>query len=428
MQQRNMEQRGAPTRPKARRIPALVGLFLGAVLWNLFPAASTAQVPGASASAPAASEAAWYVGAGGGQVAYGAAAAWQARVFAQFDATRRFDVQFGVRGWQRGLPEANQWAASLGLRALFWPLRAQQPAARVAPYVAVGLEQLFVHTEPLYTSLAAEQQLHPTPVAHAGLAIDLTPAAALYVEGGYTHVGAASIPGADEESGYWSAEAGLRIRMRGRSPQAPPTPRRPAVAVEPAREAPKVEAAATAPPALQLAAMAATPTAMPEPAATPATGPETTGPETTGPETAGPETAGPEAAGSEAAGPEREGSTTESPAVPVVPEPSSKAPSSDAPSSDAPATEAAAPQLGGVDPSAGGYTLIVGSGLERPTTEGTARTYLGLGYPVSVLEETVERRQRYRIAVGQFESTAAARQALSRLAGRLPQGSWVLRL
>ena len=377
----------------------VVGLCCGVLLGALLSVPSAAQVPGVAASAPAA---AWYVGGGAGQVAYGGAGTWQAHVFTQFGATRRFDVQFGVRGWQRGLPDADQWAASLGLRALFWPLRTQQPAARVAPYVAVGLEQLFVHTAPAYASLPIEQQLDPTPLAHLGVSVDLAPAAALYLEGGYTHIGAASILGTDEAPGYWSAEAGLRVRMRGRVPRATAAPRSVPVAAAAAPE--REEAAVPAAPA------AAQPLPLSERSPLATDTPADPGPPTPPEPPANPKTELPIA--------EPAASVPEHTAVPVA-EPAPEQPAADEP---------AAPQLGGVDPSAGGYTLIVGSGLERAATEATARTYLGLGHPVSVFEETVDGRQRYRIAVGQFASTAAARRAMGTLAGRLPQGSWVLRL
>ncbi|MDX1429969.1 MAG: SPOR domain-containing protein, partial [Rhodothermales bacterium] len=87
---------------------------------------------------------------------------------------------------------------------------------------------------------------------------------------------------------------------------------------------------------------------------------------------------------------------------------------------------------GAIDRRAGGYTLIVSS---QPTIEEASAVALELahtlgaeGLPIDVLRGTARGETWYRVAIGQFSRQSVATQELRRLAEKLPEGAWVLRI
>lgn len=85
-----------------------------------------------------------------------------------------------------------------------------------------------------------------------------------------------------------------------------------------------------------------------------------------------------------------------------------------------------------INPSTGGWTIVVASTPDRSVAERTREQYRqqfsGAGLPVDVVTGTVNNGTRHRVAVGQYTSRDAALQALDQHAARLPEGAWVLRL
>ena len=84
--------------------------------------------------------------------------------------------------------------------------------------------------------------------------------------------------------------------------------------------------------------------------------------------------------------------------------------------------------LGGIDRSAGGWTVIVASETSREAAEAAAQPYLDLGLPVDVLRGVSGGVTRYRVGVGQFADQSEAEAAIRRLGDRLPSGAWPLRI
>jgi hypothetical protein len=115
-------------------------------------------------------------------------------------------------------------------------------------------------------------------------------------------------------------------------------------------------------------------------------------------------------------------------------------PPADSPPADARAGtqngEAAEPaaewQPGVVDRRRGGYTLVVSSQATRSEAVDFARSLAGNirdeSLPVDIFLGTARGRSRYRVGVGQFESIEKALSEMDRLASRLPEGAWVLRI
>ena len=84
--------------------------------------------------------------------------------------------------------------------------------------------------------------------------------------------------------------------------------------------------------------------------------------------------------------------------------------------------------LGGIDRSAGGWTVIVASETSREAAEAAAQPYLDLDLPVDVLRGVSGGVTRYRVGVGQFAGQSEAEAAIRRLGDRLPSGAWPLRI
>ncbi|MBT8399731.1 MAG: SPOR domain-containing protein [Rhodothermia bacterium] len=87
---------------------------------------------------------------------------------------------------------------------------------------------------------------------------------------------------------------------------------------------------------------------------------------------------------------------------------------------------------GAIDRRAGGYTLIVSS---QETVDEAAAVALELSQqladedlPVDVLTGTARGQTWYRVAIGQYSRQSVATRELRRLAEKLPEGAWVLRI
>lgn len=109
----------------------------------------------------------------------------------------------------------------------------------------------------------------------------------------------------------------------------------------------------------------------------------------------------------------------------------SDASTSDASTNDASATSSP-PARSGIDRQAGGWTIIVASRTAQGSAEQLASTYQErfrtAGYPVDVLTATVDGQDFFRVAVGQFSSSDAARSALNQHGDKLPDGAWATRI
>lgn len=89
-------------------------------------------------------------------------------------------------------------------------------------------------------------------------------------------------------------------------------------------------------------------------------------------------------------------------------------------------------QPGGIDLSAGGWSIIVSSKPTRAEAETIAAGIAeGLGessHAVDVIASTVNGQTRYRVAVGQFRTSTQTTREIRRLGDQLPDGSWALPL
>lgn len=74
------------------------------------------------------------------------------------------------------------------------------------------------------------------------------------------------------------------------------------------------------------------------------------------------------------------------------------------------------------------WTIIVGSLSSRPAAEETANEYRSRFDSVEVVPGTANDETRYRVAIGWYDSEAAAERALDQNASRLPPGAWTHRL
>ncbi len=84
---------------------------------------------------------------------------------------------------------------------------------------------------------------------------------------------------------------------------------------------------------------------------------------------------------------------------------------------------------GGIDRSAGGFTIIVYSETSERGAAEAAAPFRDRGYRTSVLEYHENGRTRYRVGVGQFATLEEAGEARDRLAGsELPDDAWVWRV
>lgn len=83
----------------------------------------------------------------------------------------------------------------------------------------------------------------------------------------------------------------------------------------------------------------------------------------------------------------------------------------------------------GIDPSAGGFTIVVYSERNEGTAQDVAEEYAGEGFRAGVVRSDEGGASRYRVGIGQFESLEAAMAARNELAGtELPDDAWVYRI
>lgn len=127
------------------------------------------------------------------------------------------------------------------------------------------------------------------------------------------------------------------------------------------------------------------------------------------------------------AGPEGEAGTAapseQEPAETTPPEPETTPPPAEPAVEETPLRG-----TGGIDRGAGGFSLIVASSTQRELAEEVAAPFREEGYRTDILAERVDGVMRYRAAIGQFPTLAAAGTAREELAGELPDGTWVLRI
>ncbi len=81
-----------------------------------------------------------------------------------------------------------------------------------------------------------------------------------------------------------------------------------------------------------------------------------------------------------------------------------------------------------IDVAAGGYVIVVASEESSNAAEAIRATIATLGYPTGVLPFSVGVITRYRVALGQFFTQAAASAARARLRAQLPPDAWILAL
>lgn len=80
----------------------------------------------------------------------------------------------------------------------------------------------------------------------------------------------------------------------------------------------------------------------------------------------------------------------------------------------------------GIDGSAGGYTIVVASGVSREAAQPALERYRRQGFRTSILNGAYREVSRYRIGVGQFQTEADANAALRENDDALPDDAWVM--
>jgi hypothetical protein len=102
----------------------------------------------------------------------------------------------------------------------------------------------------------------------------------------------------------------------------------------------------------------------------------------------------------------------------------------DQPSASSSNAEPSAPAS--IDPSAGGWSIIVASRADSDGAASLAQTYrerfTDQDVPVDVIERTANNSTRYRVGIGQFNSQSDAQSFLQNHASELPDGAWTLSL
>ena len=93
-----------------------------------------------------------------------------------------------------------------------------------------------------------------------------------------------------------------------------------------------------------------------------------------------------------------------------------------------PAAETPVADTGTLDRNSDGYTLIVASSLDEQSANRRIQPFAELGMPYGVLAYAQDDTTRFRLAVGQFSSAAAADSVRQAMADQLPAGTWVWRI
>lgn len=85
-----------------------------------------------------------------------------------------------------------------------------------------------------------------------------------------------------------------------------------------------------------------------------------------------------------------------------------------------------------IDPSEGGWTIIVASRTNRPAADTLVATFRNqfenLSLPIDIVVGEAENTTRYRVAVGQFRTQTEVMQAIDEYEDSLPEGAWPLNL
>jgi hypothetical protein len=101
-------------------------------------------------------------------------------------------------------------------------------------------------------------------------------------------------------------------------------------------------------------------------------------------------------------------------------------------SDDSSAASPGAAAATGIEPTAGGWTIVVASRADRAAATSLVDTYQqrfqNPRQPVDVVQGTVDNTTRYRVGVGQFSSRDAADAFLNDNSDALPDGAWALAL
>lgn len=82
----------------------------------------------------------------------------------------------------------------------------------------------------------------------------------------------------------------------------------------------------------------------------------------------------------------------------------------------------------GIDPTAGGFTWVVASELDRAVAERRVARYREQGLRADVVAQEAGGRTRYRVGLGQFETVDEAEARRADLPPDVPSDSWILRL
>jgi hypothetical protein len=82
-------------------------------------------------------------------------------------------------------------------------------------------------------------------------------------------------------------------------------------------------------------------------------------------------------------------------------------------------------ERGTLDRRTDGYTLIVGSSVDRRAADQQIARFSELDMPFGVLGYTEDDVTRYRLAVGRFNSAAEADSVRQSMSNVLPAGTWV---
>jgi hypothetical protein len=93
-----------------------------------------------------------------------------------------------------------------------------------------------------------------------------------------------------------------------------------------------------------------------------------------------------------------------------------------------PAPPSILPFKGGIDPEAGGFTLVIGSETMVERLNEVAARYTALDAPIGVLRGQSDGLTRYRLALGQFESMSDADTFREEHVSQLPADAWILRI
>lgn len=107
-------------------------------------------------------------------------------------------------------------------------------------------------------------------------------------------------------------------------------------------------------------------------------------------------------------------------------------PPADTDTSNSAAEPAEDPSPSGIDPAAGGWTIVVASRTDRAAADSLVTVFRDrfetLSLPIDIVVGEAQNTTRYRVAVGQFRTQSKVLQALDDHDELLPNGAWPLNL